>query len=134
MCTPYKSQGGLWLKVRNELIEGILAYSKDMHPKEVILLLKGKIGDDVEVDEVVIPPLSVQGHSFSLFQPHMIPFDLSILGVVHSHPSGILKPSIYDLNHFYGRIMMIAAYPYYSAKNIAIFNNQGKMIPFTLVS
>ena len=121
------------MKVKNELIEGILAYSRHVHPKEVVLLLRGKVGDDVEVDGVVVPPLAVHGQRFSLFQPHMIPFDLSILGVVHSHPSGMLKPSVYDLNHFYGRIMMIAAYPYHSVKDIAIFDRRGGMIPFEVV-
>jgi len=120
------------LKVKNDVIEGLLAYSRDMHPKEMILLLRGKVGDDIEVDEVVIPPSAVHGQRFSLFQPHMIPFDLSILGIVHSHPSGALEPSVYDLNHFYGKIMMIVAYPYRSVEDVAIFDGKGQKISFTV--
>jgi len=120
------------LKVKNELMEGLLAYSRDIHPKEMILLLRGKVSDEIEVDEVIVPPSAVHGQSFSVFQPDMIPFDLSILGVVHSHPSGALKPSVYDLNHFYGKIMMIVAYPYQSVEDVAVFDGKGQKVPFTL--
>jgi proteasome lid subunit RPN8/RPN11 len=120
------------LKVKNELIEGLLIYSRDIHPKEMILLLRGKVDDEIEVDEVIVPPSAVHGQSFSVFQPYMIPFDLSILGVVHSHPSGALKPSVYDLNHFYGKIMMIVAYPYQSVEDVAVFDGKGQKVPFTL--
>ena len=63
---------------------------------------------------------------------YMIPFDLSILGVVHFHPSGALKPSVYDLNHFYGKIMMIVAYPYQSVEDVAIFDREGQKVSFTV--
>ena len=122
----------LELKVKKELMEGLLVYSRDMHPREIILLLRGKVREDTEVDEVIIPPSAIHGQGFSVFQPHMIPFDPSILGIVHSHPSGALKPSVYDLNHFYGRIMMIVAYPYQSVADIAIFNGKGQEISFTI--
>jgi proteasome lid subunit RPN8/RPN11 len=98
----------------------------------MILLLRGKVGDEIEVDEVIVPPSAVHGQRLSSFQPYMIPFDLSILGVVHSHPSGALKPSIYDLNHFYGKIMMIVAYPYRSVEDVAIFDGKGDELPFTV--
>ena len=122
----------LELKVKKELMEGLLVYSRDMHPREIILLLRGKVREDTEVDEVIIPPSAIHGQGFSVFQPYMIPFDPSILGIVHSHPSGALKPSVYDLNHFYGRIMMIVAYPYQSVADIAIFNGKGQEISFTI--
>ncbi len=120
------------LKVKKELMEGLLVYSRDMHPREIILLLRGKVREDTEVDEVIIPPSAIHGQGFSVFKSYMIPFDPSILGIVHSHPSGALKPSVYDLNHFYGRIMMIVAYPYQSVADIAIFNGKGQEISFTI--
>ena len=124
---------GVILKVRRELAEGVLAYSKDAHPREVILLLKGSRNKDIIVEEVIIPPFAVHGKGFSQFNPSMIPFDLSMLGVVHSHPSGVLEPSVYDINHFYGSIMMITAYPYLSERDIAIFDRKGQEIPFRVV-
>ena len=120
------------LKVTNELIEGFLVYSRAIHPKEMVLLLSGKIGEYIEVDEVVVPPSAIHGQGFSTFQPNKIPFDHSILGTAHSHPSGALKPSVYDLNHFYGRIMVIVSYPYQSAADIAIFDGKGRKVSFTI--
>ena len=122
------------VRVKKELIDGILSYSRDMHPREVILLLRGKAGNDIEVNEVVMPPGAIQGLGFSGFQPHMLPFDLSIVGVVHSHPSGSSSPSVHDLNHPYGRITMIAAYPYRSVDDVTIFGKGGQMLPFKVVA
>jgi proteasome lid subunit RPN8/RPN11 len=120
--------------VKKELIEGILAYSRDVYPREIILLLRGKAGNDIEVNEVVMPPGAIQGLGFSGFQPYKLPFDLSIVGVIHSHPSGSSSPSIHDLNHPYGKITMIAAYPYRSIDNITIFGKRGQMLPFEVVA
>ena len=122
------------VRVKKELIDGILSYSRDMHPREVILLLRGKAGNDIQVNEVVMPPGAIQGLGFSGFQPHMLPFDLSIVGVVHSHPSGSSSPSVHDLNHPYGRITMIAAYPYRSVDDVTIFGKGGQMLPFEVVA
>ncbi len=122
------------VRVKKELIDGILSYSSDMHPREIILLLRGKAGNDIEVNEVVMPPGAIQGLGFSGFQPHMLPFDLSIVGVVHSHPSGSSSPSVHDLNHPYGRITMIAAYPYRSVDDVTILGKGGQMLPFEVVA
>jgi proteasome lid subunit RPN8/RPN11 len=124
----------LKVRVKKELIDGILSYSRDMHPREIILLLRGKAGNDIEVNEVVMPPGAIQGLGFSGFQPHMLPFDLSIVGVVHSHPSGSSSPSVHDLNHPYGRITMIAAYPYRSVDDVTILGKGGQMLPFEVVA
>lgn len=121
------------ITIKRTLIDGILAISRDMHPKEILLLLRGVKDDGFQIDEFVIPPSAIHGLGFSTFKPDMIPFDLSILGTVHSHPSGGLRPSAYDLNHFYGRIMMIVAYPYSSIGDIAIFDGRGTALPFKIV-
>ena len=63
----------------------------------------------------------------------MLPLDLSIVGVAHSHPSGVLKPSLGDLNNFYGRIMVIMAYPYNSEKDIAAFDREGNVIKYSII-
>ncbi|MCP8309374.1 MAG: Mov34/MPN/PAD-1 family protein [archaeon] len=116
------------------VIDSLLSYAKNFHPNEGILLLRGKIGkDEIIVKEIVIPPLATHGKSFSSFPLHMLPLDLSIVGVAHSHPSGVLKPSLEDLNHFYGRIMVIIAYPYSSEKDIAVFDREGNMIKYSII-
>jgi len=96
--------------------------------------MRGKVKSDILlIDNLLIPPLATHGLGFSGFPRGMIPFDLSIMGIVHSHPSGALIPSVQDLNHFYGKIMAITAYPFRSYSDIAVFNNHGDKIQFEIV-
>ena len=114
--------------------DSILSYAMDAYPREGILIMRGKVKDDVVlVDDLLVPPLATHGLGFSGFPRGMIPFDLSIIGIVHSHPSGALKPSMHDLNHFYGKIMAITAYPFQSYSDIAVFNSRGDKIQLEIV-
>jgi proteasome lid subunit RPN8/RPN11 len=118
------------VRFQRTVADSILSYSMHAYPKEGILLLRGKTGkDEVLVTEVLIPPLATHGRGFSGFSNLMLPMDLSVIGVCHSHPSGAMRPSIHDLNHFYGRIMVIAVYPYESYDNIGAFNSHGDRLP-----
>lgn len=120
--------------LKRSVVENLLSYARGLHPKESILLLRGKVSkDEVLVNETVIPPFATHGESFSSFPLHMLPIDFSIVGVAHSHPSGVLAPSTNDLNEFYGRIMVIVAFPYHSERNIAVFNRDGKALRFKVV-
>ena len=123
------------VKVLRQVVDSVLSYARMCHPKESILLLKGKTRKErIVVEEVLIPPFAVRGRGFSNFPLYSLPIDFSIVGSVHSHPSGILRPSITDLNHIYGVLMMITSYPYGSERNIAIFNRDGKSIPFDIIA
>lgn len=119
--------------LKRSVVESLLAYSRGNHPKESILLLRGKPSrGNLTVNEIVIPPLAVHGRQFSNFPLHMLPIDFSIIGTAHSHPSGVLAPSATDLNNFYGRLMVIVAYPYRSERNIAVFNREGNTVRFNV--
>jgi len=97
------------------------------------MLIRGKVkGGTAFVNEFLIPPFSTYAHGFSGFSMHNIPFDLSIIGVAHSHPSGNNSPSVEDLNGIYGRLMMIAGYPY-DERSLAVYNSKGEELVFTLV-
>jgi proteasome lid subunit RPN8/RPN11 len=114
--------------------DSILSYSIGAYPSEAILLLRGRGSREAFlITEVVIPPLATHGRGFSGFSSAMLPMDLSVIGVSHSHPSGVLKPSIHDLNHFYGKIMVIAAAPFRSYDNIGVFNRNGDRLPHEIV-
>jgi len=105
-----------------------------MYPRETILLLRGKAEkDQILISEILIPPLASHGRGFSGFSNVMLPMDLSVMGVSHSHPSGALKPSTQDLNHFYGRVMVITAHPFQSYNDIAVFNGNGDKIPHEVI-
>jgi len=55
----------------------------------------------------------------------MLLIDFSVMGTAHSHPSVVLRPSVEDLNHFYGRIMVIAVFSYETEQGIAVFDGRG---------
>jgi len=122
------------VSIERQVIESVLDYAKACHPKEGILLLRGKSrkGKTI-IEEVVIPPLSVRGSGFSNFPLHMLPIDFSIMGTMHSHPSGALRPSMTDLNHFYGKIMIIVAYPYRSEQDIIVLDGEGNNVNFEII-
>jgi proteasome lid subunit RPN8/RPN11 len=63
----------------------------------------------------------------------MLPMDFSFMGTAHSHPSGVLKPSVPDMNNFYGRLMMITAYPYETESSLAVFNSSGNSVEYEVV-
>jgi len=113
--------------VERTVVDSILSYAQICHPKESILLLKGKVDKKkIVVTAVQIPPLATHGSAFSSFPLSRLPIDFSVVGVAHSHPSGALRPSILDLNKFYGRIMLITAYPYQTEQNIIILDRKGQ--------
>jgi proteasome lid subunit RPN8/RPN11 len=122
------------VSIERQVIESVLDYAKACHPKEGILLLRGKSRKGkTMIEEVVIPPLSVRGSGFSNFPLHMLPIDFSIVGTMHSHPSGALRPSTTDLNHFYGRVMIIVAYPYRSEQDIIVLDGEGNHVNFEII-
>lgn len=122
------------VSIKRSVIESVLDYAKACHPNEGILLLRGKTRKGkIIIGEVVIPPLSVRGSGFSDFPLHMLPIDFSIVGTMHSHPSGVLKPSTTDMNHFYGRVMVIVAYPYRSEQDMIVLDGKGNVINYELM-
>jgi len=122
------------VRFEKSVADSILTSALDMYPRETILLLRGKAEkEQILISEILIPPLASHGRRFSGFSNVMLPMDLSVMGISHSHPSGVLKPSIHDLNHFYGRVMVITAYPFQSYNDIAVFNGNGDKIPHEVI-
>ncbi|MGP3666823.1 MAG: Mov34/MPN/PAD-1 family protein [Candidatus Bathyarchaeota archaeon] len=119
--------------IKEETCQGILNFFKHIHPKEGVLLLRGKkFKDGIIIEGVIIPPKSVHGEGFSSFSATLLPADFSIVGLAHSHPFGALNPSPQDLNNFYGKVMMIACPPY-TYTTLAFFSKNGEKIEFKLI-
>ena len=111
--------------IKKELLDMILEGAKRLHPKETIVLLRGKMNrDGVTVSDVLIPPLATYGKGFSGFPTHMLPMDFSIVGVAHSHPSGSFEPSVEDQNLSMGRIMLIVGFPYRGKENVGVYSRK----------
>jgi proteasome lid subunit RPN8/RPN11 len=119
--------------INRNLLTVILESARAVYPRETILLLRGKTKKGrTEITDIVIPPLATHGQRFSGFPTHMLPMDFSIIGSAHSHPSGVVQPSVEDLNHIYGRIMMILAYPFRGEEDVGVFDQSGERVPLAL--
>ena len=116
--------------ITQNVINGLISYSKMHHPYEGILILEGeRKKSEIFINNLVIPPFSVHGPFYSGFPINELPFDLSYVGTAHSHPSGSSQPSLEDLNHFYGLISIIICHPY-DEENIHAYDSQGREVPF----
>jgi proteasome lid subunit RPN8/RPN11 len=112
-----------------ELLATIFEGAKQLYPRENIFFLRGKkSADSLQITELVIPPLAIHAPRFANAPLHMLPVDFSIIGTVHSHPSGCLSLSNVDFNHFFGRIMMIVGFPFISEDNIAVYDSKGEQL------
>jgi len=121
----------LIVSMSGELLDSIFEGAKRLYPKETFLLLRGKKHKDaIRVSDLVVPPLAVYGYGFANLPFHMLPMDFSVVGTVHSHPSGNIHPSSVDLNHFFGRILMIVGFPFAGAQNVAVYDSKGETLQF----
>jgi len=119
--------------LKRDILETIIEAAWNAHPRETLFLLRGSLhkGEAV-VEELLVPPLANYGYGFTSFPSFMLPFDPSIIGSAHSHPSGSLRPSVEDLNLAYGAILIIIAYPY-GEDRIAAYNGRGNRLTLKLV-
>jgi proteasome lid subunit RPN8/RPN11 len=110
-------------------IDGIISYSKALHPNEAILILQGKTTrEQVVIESLVIPPFALSGPYYSGYSNYYLPFDNSYIGSAHSHPGGSNKPSLEDLNRgFYGAVSIIIAHPY-EDRTIAAYDRNGNKL------
>lgn len=121
------------IRVPAEVLDGIMELAVGAYPREMIMLLRGeRASGDIKVTETLFPPMGVGGRGFASFPVHMLPIDLSIVGTVHSHPSGNLSPSAGDFNGFYGRIMMIVGPPF-DRSTVAVYDKRGEMLDVEVV-
>jgi len=119
--------------IPGELLDSMLSFARMQHPREAILLLRGSVGkDEIVIEEHLLPPFATSGRGFAQFPSHMLPIDFSIVGTLHSHPSGSPQPSPTDLNHLYGRIMVIIAHPY-TRDRVAVYNKKGERINLEII-
>jgi len=118
--------------ISRKLLLSILRSARASYPRETVLLLRGRSkGEKIEVTDILIPPLATHGRGFAAFPLHLLPIDFTLVGSVHSHPSGVLEPSVGDLNRRFSKVTMIVAYPF-QEQNVGVFNDAGKRITLQL--
>jgi proteasome lid subunit RPN8/RPN11 len=118
------------VSMSEKLLDSIFEGARQLYPKETILMLRGKKSKDtIRITDLIVPPLATYGHGFASYPFHLLPMDFSLVGTVHSHPSGNKMPSNIDLNNFFGRILMIVGYPYKTDQDVVVYNHEGEKIP-----
>lgn len=108
-----------------EIRDGVLEYARSGYPNEVLLLLRGKVRNGTAfIESLVIPPFARGSSNRAYFNRMALPPDRSLVGSIHSHPSGVALPSTEDLLYGYGPVIMIIGYP----DQIRAFDKSGKML------
>lgn len=97
-------------KVSRNLLELIYAASRSQHPHEFASGLRAE--GDTLTELVVVPTQS--GRVSAHMQLWSLPIDRSVVGTVHSHPSGVPLPSGADKQLFrsFGHTHIIIGEPY----------------------
>ena len=122
------------VSMSGELLDSIFEGAKRLYPKETFLLLRGKKSkNEIRISDLVVPPLAVYGYGFANLPFHMLPMDFSVVGTVHSHPSGNITPSSVDLNHFFGRVLMIVGFPFADTQNATVYDSKGEKLQLQVV-
>jgi proteasome lid subunit RPN8/RPN11 len=115
------------------VLDSIVTFCKMKHPNEGILILKGKSRKgEIKIDGLAIPPFNFTGPTFAGFPHSFLPFDNTYIGIVHSHPAGSAKPSVTDLNNFFGLVSLIIKSPYDDVDSIFAWDSGGNSIPLEI--
>ena len=99
--------------IRRQTLKLILEVSKESYPKEFAATLIAKKGI---IEEINLLPGTLSGNGMAILRTHMqLPdITLSVVGIVHSHPSGNFRPSGADTFFFskFGNTHIIVGRPY----------------------
>lgn len=97
------------------------------------MILRGKSKQGhIIIDSLVIPPFSETGPTFAGFPNSFLPFDLSYVGIIHSHPRGSAEPSLPDLFNFFGLISLIVKFPY-EDDDIFAWDSNGNSVEISII-
>ncbi len=118
-------------KTLRMILEGSKSVDSPSDPKEFFAVLRAEEG---VITELLFVP-TVFGNVHAIPKLHMLPIDFSVVGTVHSHPSGVYRPSDADRNLFshFGRVHIIVGRPYLET-TWAAFDHNGNPRPLDVVT
>jgi proteasome lid subunit RPN8/RPN11 len=121
MKRPKKIEG-----IARSTMAFILEASKSSYPKEFAGLLREEEGI---IKEVLLVPGTHSSGGGALMDLYNIPLGISMVGTVHSHPSGNFIPSDADLRLFRrkGFVHIITGYPY-SKDSWSAYDSRGEKV------
>ena len=99
-------------QITRRALDSALASAASAYPNEFGGVLRAD--PPGTISELLLVPGTTAGHRHANFHLYMLPADLTVVGTVHSHPSGALHPSGADLGLFrgWGRRHLILGAPY----------------------
>ena len=117
--------------ITRKCLRMILEASRDLYPNEFGAFLRVEEG---LIAELVMIPGTVMGRRHAIFQTWLLPPNMAVVGTVHSHPSGVYRPSEEDRNLFsnFSGIHIITGYPY-TEDTWAAWTNKGERVPLKVV-
>jgi len=97
--------------IKKDLLSLLLELGRNNHPHEFAALLQE---EDGVISELNLLPGTITGSSSASVFFDMMPLGTHLAGSAHSHPNGVLRPSVADLNFFprAGRYNLIVGAPY----------------------
>lgn len=118
------------MRIKRELLAGILEAAKEAYPYEFIALLSGEKGI---ISELIFLP-SISGEESAIIKLDMLPLGVKVYGTVHSHPSPCCEPSEEDFFLFtkFGRVHIIVCYPF-TMKDWKCYDSEGEEIRIEVV-
>ena len=110
--------------IKKRTLRMILEASKSQYPNEFGALLRAEKGI---IHELILLPGTESGETSALFRLYMLPVDFTIVGTVHSHPSGAVYPSDADLQLWrnFGWMHIITGSPF-GRNDWACFTTSGE--------
>ena len=119
--------------IERDTLRLILEVSKETYPKEFAATMIAKEGI---IREINLLPGTLSGDTSAIVHTHMQPPDvtLSVVGLVHSHPSGNYSPSGADLHFFskFGNTHIIVGMPY-TESSWQAYDSRGEKIKIAIV-
>lgn len=99
-------------RITRRVLDSALACGASSLPNEFGAILRSD--EPGVITDLLLLPGTTAGHRHANFQLYMLPVDLSVVGTLHSHPSGALHPSEADLTLFrhFGRRHIIIGRPF----------------------
>jgi proteasome lid subunit RPN8/RPN11 len=104
--------------IHERVLLDVLNLAQKSHPYEIVVILKSQSSLDSSegkiVDGFYLPPDSSESNNQASFSVSSLPVSMDAVGVAHSHPNGVLEPSLTDVNSgfSFGSTHLIVGYPY----------------------
>lgn len=119
------------ITIAHSALDDLCEMARSAHPKEMLAFFassKGNRKGHLHIDEIQLQAYAASNDSAHVFLSNL-PMTTSIIGSVHSHPGGSMRPSEADLHLFtkLGMVHAIIGEPY-RLGNIQFYDRNGEKI------